>query len=374
MVKLKKIVSITVCCLMLMFLVVPASAAQVLVTVDSITAEAGENVSVPIHLTNNTGICGATISVAYNANLLLTGVDKGDALSTLSMTKPGDFYANPVKIVWDGMDADNSNGVIATLKFTAPSEAGTYNISISYENGDIVDGNLNPVSVSLRNGSVKVSGEQTVNNPIVSTDEVNVNNGGSVDVPIRISGNTGICGATFSVSYDERLTLTKITKGTALSSLAMTNPGNLSANPARIVWDGMEQDESNGIIATLTFTVPDNAGKYDVNISYDDGDIVDGNLSPVDLDISNGFIKVVSSNQITVKVNDKSVLLSGSESEGKIIVAFYDDNRNLISVNLYDVDNIQTTCSESTSYAKVMWWNSSSSMKPMCDAQTINFR
>lgn len=353
------------------------------ITVEDVTANMGETVSIPISIASNTGICGATLTINYDNRLVLTSIDRGSALPDLAMTKPGNLSANPFNIVWDGTDADNSNGTMVVLNFTVPNVSGSFNVNISYDYGDIVDDSLSPIDVMTKNGLITVennSGEGGNDNPeqndsiSISIDSVTADSGGSIDVPISITNNTGICGATISVNYDNRLTLTKISKGEALSSLTMTKPGNLSANPAKIVWDGTDADNSNGTIAILTFSVPNNAGKYNITLSYDDGDIVDGNLSPVDLDVSNGCIKVVFSNQITVKINEKGVVLSGSSNEGKIIVSFYDDNGKMISLNIYDVDNIQTVCSESVAHAKVMWWSSISSMKPMCNTKTINFR
>lgn len=68
-------------------------------------------------------------------------------------------------------------------------------------------------------------------------------------VPIKISNNTGICGATLSVSYDDSLSLKSISTGDAFSSLIMTKPGNLTANPFNLVFDGIEADTTNGVIA-----------------------------------------------------------------------------------------------------------------------------
>ena len=91
----------------------------------------------------------------------------------------------------------------------------------------------------------------------------------TIEVPIKISNNTGILGMTLQVAYDEGLTLTGVAKGGALSSLTFTKPGNFSANPVNLVWDGeAEADTSNGVIATLTFTVSmDSAKDYNIDIT-----------------------------------------------------------------------------------------------------------
>ncbi|MDO4736941.1 MAG: hypothetical protein Q4B21_08015, partial [Bacteroidia bacterium] len=116
----------------------------------------------------------------------------------------------------------------------------------------------------------------------------------TVDVPIVLSGNTGLIGMTMTVNYAEGLTLTKVTKGDALSSLTLTRPGNLSANPVKATWDGEgENDYENGTIITFSFTVPKNVEKeYPIEISISGA--IDENLAQVSKVIENGKITVGS--------------------------------------------------------------------------------
>ena len=167
--------------------------------------------------------------------------------------------------------------------------------------------------------------------------------------------------------------MTNISKGEALSTLAMTKPGNLSANPAKIVWDGMDADLSNGIIAMLTFTVPSGDVKYDITLSYEDGDIVDGNLMTVKPVINNGYIQIGSSFETKVTVAGQTVTLVGQGENGKIIVAFYTENGKLLAVKTYDVtSNIIADDVNNAAKVKVMWWNGMNNMEPVCPAQTVN--
>lgn len=114
----------------------------------------------------------------------------------------------------------------------------------------------------------------------------------TVDVPISLSNNTGILGMVLQVTYDEGLTLTKVEKGEALSSLSFTGPGDLTANPINIVWDGeAKNDTSNGVIAVLTFEVPKTIVKeYPVTISTKG--VFDDNLDYVDVATKAGGIVV----------------------------------------------------------------------------------
>ena len=148
------------------------------------------------------------------------------------------------------------------------------------------------LTVALVIGASFTSFAADQNTPSITVNQVTAEGGTSVDVPISISGNPGICGATISVSYDTSLTLTKVVGGEALSGLDMTKPGKLTANPIKILWSGTEEDSSNGTIAVLTFTTPKSPGAYPVQVSYDSGDIMNGSYLPVDFQVTNGGITI----------------------------------------------------------------------------------
>lgn len=376
--KKKFIVFITAVIMTLSFITTQADS-PITIKVDSVTASSQNTVSVPIRISGNTGICGATITVGYDSRLKLTKIDNGDAFTNLDMTKPGDLKANPFNLVWDGIEADNSNGTIATLVFEKPKESGVYNISVSYENGDIVDENLSPLEVAVENGSITVP-EVTVPSakPIVSVGNVTAQIGNQIKVPISIKGNTGICGATLSVLYDAGLILTDISQGTALTTLAMTKPGNLSANPFNLIWDGLEADNSNGVIAELTFMVPQNAGEYNIYLNYDEGDIVDGNLNPIFVTTEQGNVKVKSEpvTDISVTINDEVVTVPNDNPNSTVIIAQYTNDNTLISAEtrLVSEGDIIITGLINAAYAKIMLWDSIHGMKPLYNAQTVNIK
>lgn len=155
--KNNKILAVSVFIFMLLFsLQVFAADGKVTLSVAKVEAEANVSVNVPITMSDNTGICGAIIKVSYNKKLILTGVEKGSALSSLTMTPPGNKSENPFKLMWDGLEADDTNGEIAVLTFSAPAEAGTYDISVSYEPDEVIDGDFAPVDLELIDGSVTV--------------------------------------------------------------------------------------------------------------------------------------------------------------------------------------------------------------------------
>lgn len=184
---------------------------------DQLTAAAGETVKVPIWIDNNNGVCGATIIIEYGKGLELTGIEKGDALETLTMTKPGRFSDNPIRIMWDGLEEDTSNGSMAVLTFKAPQETGVYDIKISYEDGDIVDGDLMPVDVKTENGQIKVmsDGAEIIDaeNIGVFYDDADYENGNDAATAFKAVMNDKTGNISFSVttSANEKRTFENIT-------------------------------------------------------------------------------------------------------------------------------------------------------------------
>ena len=79
--------------------------------------------------------------------------------SVLTMTKPGK-YTSPCKFTWDGQELstdDIKDGTILNLKFSIGDSAengNEYKIKVSYDDGDIVGGGLEPIDVNIENGVV----------------------------------------------------------------------------------------------------------------------------------------------------------------------------------------------------------------------------
>ena len=355
---------------------IPISAsAETKISVDQIVTESTDLISVPIRIEGNTGMCGAALSIKYDKNLILTSIEKGEALPSLTLTKSAELSSNPQKLVWDGIDSDSTNGVIAKMYFKVPEKCGTYNVEISYEQGDIVDGNLQAIDVNVQNGYIMIE-EKEENLAERSVGNVKAKIGIEIKVPINISDNPGICGAALSVSYDKSLKLSGISYGEALTSLTMTRPGNLLSNPIKIIWDGLEADNTNGSIAILSFITPNEAGQYNISVAYEQGDIVDGNLDPIKINTKSGTITVEEPQKINVNISGKQVLIGdSSNSDQKVIISYFDDQGLLKSIKTYPVaDEIQDEANQDASFAKVMLWNSLTKMRPMCTTETVNLR
>ena len=154
----------------------------VTITAATVTAMPGESVALELTIENNPGILGATLSVSYDPALSLTGVENGEAFASLAMTPPGRLTVNPAVFTWDSLDEPASaDGTILTLTFSVPDDAATdteYAVSLSYDDGDIVDADLDAVRVKLVNGAVNVQdfmyGDVDSNKKVNSTDVIRI--------------------------------------------------------------------------------------------------------------------------------------------------------------------------------------------------------
>ncbi|MBE6741412.1 MAG: hypothetical protein E7570_03825 [Ruminococcaceae bacterium] len=280
--------------------------------VNSVKGNPGETVAVDINVENNPGILGTILSLNYDSRLTLKSAANGSAFSALTMTKPGRF-TSPCQFAWDGVEIDESDvkdGTILTLTFEVPSNAqngDVYDIEISSLVGDTIDSNLNVVDVDCVSGNVQIGDsteptepeEPTTNETRFTVASIESTPGSIVDVDVSVQNNPGILGAVLSLSYDNGLVLKQAASGSAFAPLTMTKPGRFQS-PCQFTWDAIElpeDDIKDGVVLTLTFEIPSNAPsgyKYSINISSNEGDIVDADLNPVEAEFVSGGITIGS--------------------------------------------------------------------------------
>ena len=93
--------------------------------------------------------------------------------------------------------------------------------------------------------------------PAFIVEEVSGYAGDEVTVNISVKNNPGICAAKVTISYDgNTLELKKAENGSILGGYI---PGPVTNNPIALTWATLEDSTANGVLATLTFTVKENA-------------------------------------------------------------------------------------------------------------------
>ena len=131
-------------------------------TVSSGTGNPGEDVTLMVDISNNPGICTATIWVHYDEGLKLKSAS--DSRLLVGGLFGGDKTANPYGLGWDdsaNFDGDNnSNGTLATLVFTIDSSAaaGDYDVWITYNYGDIYNLDFDDFDFECVAGKITVKG------------------------------------------------------------------------------------------------------------------------------------------------------------------------------------------------------------------------
>ncbi len=130
-------------------------------TIGAVTAKAGDTVTVPVEIKNNTGFAGFTLKITADANLTLTGIAKGELMEKAN----SGLFVDNVKggvINWTSDRNITGDGVLLKLTFTVADNApdGKYEISVALkddEASNCVDENGRALRAAFEAGSVLVS-------------------------------------------------------------------------------------------------------------------------------------------------------------------------------------------------------------------------
>ncbi len=129
------------------------------ITASSMYAAAGGTVQVDIGVSNNPGIAGAKITVAYDERLTLTEAVSGEAFSVLDYMPAGTFVS-PCNFTWDSENTQTEeNGTILTLTFQVAEDVDpneVLNVDLTYKYGDIYNLDMEDLTVEMVNGTITV--------------------------------------------------------------------------------------------------------------------------------------------------------------------------------------------------------------------------
>lgn len=135
-----------------------------LLVLDDITVKPGEkDVEVILSVKNNPGILGMTLTLTYDERVMklnkaLNGSSQDDVLA---LTKSKALNSG-CRFIWDGESISSEevkDGELLLLTFEILDDAvpGEYDISVSYDEGDIIDNNLDELFVSVKSGKLIVN-------------------------------------------------------------------------------------------------------------------------------------------------------------------------------------------------------------------------
>ena len=121
----------------------------------------GEEVELPLVLTNNPGITALSVNVAYSSkDLELIAVDN-EALFENPVTTSR-LSQNPITISWYAADSQNktSDGVLALLRFKVRENAETSSVTLSYDADNVFDNTFQNIEFSVENGTITIETEK----------------------------------------------------------------------------------------------------------------------------------------------------------------------------------------------------------------------
>lgn len=122
-----------------------------------ITAQEGDEITVPVNIQNNHGIMGYRITVKYNPNdLEIVLADRGDDFKGNFNTSLGNKNGE-LDLLWSSTDEVVKDGTLFELKFNVITEKNvTSSIEISYSQDDTFDEEYKDVIFNCNNGELKL--------------------------------------------------------------------------------------------------------------------------------------------------------------------------------------------------------------------------
>ena len=222
-----------------------AAAAKPNVSIQCVSAESGETVSVAVILSRNTGFADLSLEIEYDAAALqLVKVEQNTAVGGNFTTSEHPFQ-QPYVLNWVATSNNTFNGTLAVLRFQISTDAaGEYPITISYYkgmNGDYIDGDdvnynqdFEPLHLTYSAGKITVEEPET---------QITVTLGGKTEV---LSAKHALTGQICVAGYRENGQLCSVKFYPAAEKItASVDPGAIRA---KVFW----LDSSRPVCAAKT--------------------------------------------------------------------------------------------------------------------------
>lgn len=137
--------------------------------------------------------------------------------------------------------------------------------------------------------------------PQIYADQITALAGDEINIPVKISGNTGMMGIGIKVTYDKNvLTPKDVSMGKILSGVFDYNVKEETAGFFNVLWVGADAIDKDGEIFVMSFKVSDGVKPQTANIAltYSSDDTFDGNFKNMVLDCQNIEISIRGSSAI----------------------------------------------------------------------------
>lgn len=130
---------------------------------DSVTAEPGSTIEIPVCISNNAGFMGISLEFSYDSSAMMpVSVAKGKIITSgLFDDSLGTVNKPEFKVIWCGTGNITKDGEVCILKFNvSDSAAGEYKIKVSYESQNTFDENYEAVKLNCEDITVTIQNNE----------------------------------------------------------------------------------------------------------------------------------------------------------------------------------------------------------------------
>ena len=243
----------------------------------------GETFEVDVSLENNPGISAVTLTSVYDdtaLELIDVELNKTDFYGIMELTPSN-------KVVLAFSENKISNGVLFTLVFRVldTAKAGTSEVTLSYDEGDIINTNEDNIKFRIKPGTVEVI------EPVLMVSSPEAMPGETVKVDVSLRDNPGILTTTLKLIYDD----------TELEFLDINCNNDLGVTLSienTVVWSlkDSENYSEDGVLFTLVFRVLDTAkaGRSEITLSYEAGGIINQKEEDINFIVESGAVNIIA--------------------------------------------------------------------------------
>lgn len=287
--KLMSTVLVAIATLLMPFTMLEVSADEAVSQLQAATvsANAGEDIEIPIELSGNPGIIALTFTFSYDADVLeLLSVEDCGLFADASFTPSGDITMVPFRLIWeDGLAPENytENGTIAILHFHVldTAESGMSEVEINVEASNTFDVNLEDVNVEPVNGGVEVSGavvETTTTSTATTTTQTTITTISTTTTEEVTTTTEEISATTEEVTTTtEGITTTTTTTTTVIETTATTEATTdyFASVDEMCEMALKDYEQKNGSPAAKAEVITNDDGTLSIQLTDEEGNILD---------------------------------------------------------------------------------------------------
>ena len=233
---------------------------------EDLSAKTGEEITVPIYISGNTGLMGLGVELHYDASVLEPETLSGNMSGTIGWNKG---YAEPgsLKLLWSHSEEYSDDGLLFSVNFRVlpHGAAGDSEVTVSYLEEDSFNGSYEGVQFHCSSAVIRV---ERVEKPTFYSDALTAEAGQYLDVPVYIKNNVGVEEfSVFTMSYDKQFFDYVQSVGSSDAVFRITQQdGKL-----KILLNEISAAREDGLLMTLRFKVSTEAeGSYGFAFTIDD--------------------------------------------------------------------------------------------------------